>query len=793
MKQLVSVNLTTRTAKDWQPPELTFGESLTLALRFYKNSAGSEIEASLIINSLKASIGAADARPRGGAFSIKIGGGSATDLNTTAALDCKVAASDLANALTSVAAHSTYGAPRAVFCDDSWLLFFGDQTQQVPMTVVRNGLWPLSYGRITAWQVDGKWVHELRLTQAPVAFTSSHDVVLPPAPEITRIREGGADALFSWNEIQALYVPPEFRGAYVIKRGFGQTKLLSREDGVDAIEEALQALGAGDFKVSLPLSNRPNIEFIGELSGSSQPLLAAQVEQAPVGDVTFTLLLNRAELAAMLRREPRVTLPLEIRVVGADDNGFTGELVALTLDVTIKAPVIFPEIEQIPTLDLLRPYSPTTYVPYGAGNELMGQKYYRATIGNGSNSTFVLATGLNSELVYVFGRENVSGGRQLVAGTDFTVTIDNDNQVTIVALTGAPATNAWEIAVLSALTVAQWAADLTVTVPQVIAGGGYPSLALFMDDLGDRVAVLEALLPSISGLVTGAVKGTLEIELPTTSEVLFFRGDGADKLFGAYGLDLTKLSVRAPYLLPAIHDATVDDVTAVPGSPSGNAGKVYRNNAAPDLLVAPGGRVRSATAVRQNEFFGCDGRGFYKVSRDAATNSYYAAAFERELWMLFINDLQLRVGKVFEVQFGVQALTAHSISRAQWALRIERGTAPQDTTPSPVGLNLLNIVWEAAPMLEQRIILTPLATSHFFGVRIARGPGGFTSDKMSYGTWEGNNAAAPPTANFALRARLINFDTENSIPAATGHIAYRILGAMSEAGGEAGKPKAIIR
>jgi len=578
---------------------------------------------------------------------------------------------------------------------------------------------------------------------------------------------------------------------FLLKRDYLKTTLLSREDSLDTIQTALQALGEDCFKVTLPLSNRVSIEFIGDYAGAAQDLLEKSVEQSPAGDLTFTLTLDRAELAAMLRRVDVVTLPLEIRVVGTDESGFTGEIVALKLPITIRRSLILPELEEVPTLALLRPYSPKTYKPYGASNELVGQKYYRETVGDGENETFVLATGLNSEAVFVFGRENISGGRQLVDGTDFSVTVDNDNQVTVTALTGAPATDAWVFVVISALTVAQWAADLTVTVPQVIEGDGYPSLPDFMDNTESRLGTLESLLPSISGLAAGTVTGTLTIEIPTTAEVLFYRG--AQSPFGEKGLDVSKLPSRGPYMLPAVHDSAADNATEVPASASGNAGKVYKNNAAPDLIVSPGGRVRPAGTVKQNEFFACDGRAFYKVTRDGATNSYYPEAFERELWMLFVNDQMLRVGKKFEVQFGVQLMTALATSRAQWTLLIERGTAPQDTSPSPVGLNLQDIVWEATPMLEQRLILTPLATAHFFGVRISRSADAITSDKMSYGTWEGNNANAPADANFALRARLVKFDTENSITTAAGHISYKIVGAMTADGTTSTEaPKALI-
>ncbi|MEI6493385.1 MAG: hypothetical protein WCO94_12610, partial [Verrucomicrobiota bacterium] len=83
MKQLVSVNLTTRTATDWTPPELFFGETLTLALRFSKTTQGQDIDAALTVSSLKAAIGLVDARPTGGQFALKIGTSPSDESNTT--------------------------------------------------------------------------------------------------------------------------------------------------------------------------------------------------------------------------------------------------------------------------------------------------------------------------------------------------------------------------------------------------------------------------------------------------------------------------------------------------------------------------------------------------------------------------------------------------------------------------------------------------------------------------------------------------------------------------------------
>lgn len=788
MKQIIGINLTKRQARDWAPPELVFGERLTIALRLYKDVEGEEIETSLHLESLKASIGLVDARPTGGQFAIKIGNDPTGPSNTTAALPHDVSASALTAALNAVAAHAAYGAARVVATDGSWLIFFGEQSAQVPLSIVRNALWPVSYGRLGAYQVDGRWVHELRLIQGPVAFTSSHDVVLPASPTITRIQAGGSDGVLEWNEIQELSVPPEFRGSYLLQRGTAKSGLLSREDGMEAIQDALQNVSSGNFKVTLPLSNRPNIEFIGELAGLPQDLLAVVVKQTPPGDVTFSLDLDRAELAACLRRAAgeAITLPLEVRLTGADADGFGGEMIACALDVTIRPPVVFPEIEEVPTLDLLRPYSPRTYVPYGAHNELIGQKYYRATVGDGTATQFVVAHGLNSDTVFVFARENASGGGQLTQGVDFAATLDNANQVTVTALGAAPAAAAWSIVVLSADPTAIWAQDLTVTVPQVIAGGGYASLPDFMDSISQRVTDLEAILPTITIGVSSASGGNVEIPIPERTEVLFHRGAEVEIKEGK----LPELPRRSPYMLPAIHTATNDTSLPdpLPDPTLTTPGTLWINDSGSPVLVPVGGGIRSGW-VADGAFVGCDGRALYAANRDGAAKSYYPTAFERELFAFFVSEKMLATRRM-EIVFGVTAGLVGATSRASWLLEIQAGTAPQDVSPATTGPNLQDVLWNATPILRERLVLTQEFVTHTFGTRIKNALDGMVCDVQNYGLWTGNNAAAPAGPNFALRARLIAFDTENSRPDARGWVVYRLAGASS--GEAAAKLAAVI-
>lgn len=762
MKQLVTINLSTRTATDWTPPEVAFGETLTLALRFRKNSGGNDVEAPITVTALTAALGRVDQRPTGGKFALKIGPGAITSTNVTAEidLDADLDVGKLADAINAVAAAAEYGAAKVVDVEGSWLILFGEQDAEVTIEVVKNTLWPISYGLVRAWQVDGKWLHELRLIQAPCALTSTVETVLPPAPVITRIQAGGSLDLAEWNEIQQLYIPAEFRGSYIIKRGYLKTQPLSRENTLEEILEAMQALGAGDFKVTLPLSNKPTIEFIGDLAGASQDLLVAEVKQSPIGDATFSLELDRAELAARLRPNVPVTLPLEIRITGTE--GDIDTKLAITLPVTVRPPLVWPVIEGIPTVELLRPYSAETYVPYGAGNSLTAGRAYQATVGDGEVAEFVIAHGLASEAVMVFVRENVSGGRLLVNGTDFEVAIDSNNQVTVIALLDPPATNGWRIVVLSAIAVAQWATDLTVTVPQVVAGSGYPALPDFMDDMDERLAVVETLL-SVPGAGSTAAEETTKpnaIGLIPLAEAL-----PATVVRGTKDAPIYQL----PPLPRGIRDASVADISGDElADPTTQAGAVLKWNATSEVYLTPGSRRGRLITTADAPAVLCDGYNWWLAAdkSGAVTGpTFHPIEMDRTLWEIALTPELLAPGRKLTVSFSVLlALVAQRPElRGVYTLRVRKGTMTSES--SMTGANVEAVVWDQADgaeqvLFEQRISLTRALIVHPFSVVISRDAAGdLSATRTAYGKTV--SSTAPQNTQFVLRAELCRFDLEN--------------------------------
>jgi hypothetical protein len=206
---------------------------------------------------------------------------------------------------------------------------------------------------------------------------------------------------------------------------------------------------------------------------------------------------------------------------------------------------------------------------------------------------------------------------------------------------------------------------------------------------------------------------------------------------------------------------------------------VYENTGG-ELLLPGGGGLRSAK-VATGGFYGTDGRAWYALSQEGATNSYFPAAYERELFMFHVNEKQLRAGGALEIAFALDLATARANTKAQVLLVVEVGAAPQEDEPDPTGQNLLNVTWVATPLLQQRLIAGPTPVKHLFGARVTRDAAGTTmaAHALLYGEWEGG-AQAPAGADFAIRARLVQWDVEDAVADARGYLAYRLREASAK-------------
>ena len=809
MQALLYANLTERTLSDslggpdFDWPELIEGDTIRVGLRFAQTLGDEELEIERNVRLVRASLGRLDTRPDEGQWAIQIGNDSPEEgVNTTTLLNHDATAEDVQSAvqvLLDAPGFSVHGVTADAVTvdqkDGSWLLRFQESGNSYPdeleLRAGRNALDPISFLRSRTYQVDGRWVHELRLVQSPAAFTDTSARVVPPAPAISEVQDGGSDGDIEWNEIQALTVPPEFRGAYQIKRSdtFARSVLLSVADGIEEIAEAIQPLADedGEFNVTNPLPHVAHIEFAGAMRGLNYDLLQVEVMTAPPGDVTFELNLATAELANLLRAAPVVeNLPFEIEVTYEDEND-PDELHVWTYraEITLRRELIHEELAAAQNIDWIRPPLPKDYVPFTPDQIITGSQHYVTTLGDGANTAFVIDHNLATEALHLTLRENEAGGSILRPGIDYETVIAGPDSAEVTLLgyfaSPPPAVGALAVVITTAGPISAFQAH-THTIAQIVG------LQTILDAFGEDIAALKALAPA--GVLASKAKDSGLVSswlLPKLLEI--FPARKKVEPTGEGGLiDLVNegdsILPRAGGLLAAVHDATAEALPdPLPEPDAGFIGRVFENQGAASVII-PGGLGRRSVDLAPGEFAACDGRVWYRVEQfgDAPETSFYPSDFTRELFRFFVNDRQLRLKTALEVQFAIEAAVLKSNTNCQWTVVIELGTAPQDTDPATTGINLQNVVWDQAPALEQRIILTPVPCTHTFGIRVKRYLSGGSEtidlDRLLYGSAEGGTP--PAGANFAVRARLVRFDTENNESDPRGFIGLRGLDIQAE-------------
>ena len=764
-------------------PSLTLGDTATFALRVLdRDTAGTLAQRSLTVRSLRASIGPVLQSPNAGMFTLRFTLG-----HETLPIAPDASAEAIRSAIRSLPEIATYPLAEVIAGTDRgvWLLRF-DATGPVPIEAATNRLSPRAFVRVRAYQTNDVWWHELRLIVTPLVFTGSHDRVLPDAPEITRIRAGSPrveDSTANTNEVQALHVPTDFKGTYYLQFDYRSSRLIGIDDGPDQIAEALNAMwtdGQTRFVVTNPETNHAYIEFTGPLEAWPQPLITISVHTFEEGDLTFSLNLKTAELASALRAVPSIQLPMEVEVEVVDDNAdpsdptVPGQILTLfSAPVTVVREQIWEELASISAVDWLRPPQPRDYIPWTRDQIITGTQSYVAAIGDGASREVTLDHMLGTDALHITVRQNFSGGRRL-RDDEFSVVFPSANELTLgfPQEQQPPAVNSLAVVLTSAGPISAFQAHHH-TMGQV--DGLLDAIAT----LGTRIGAIEELLPTVNPVATteSSTAASLEIEIPDKKEML--PGNFASDFdFAAAAAD-AKLLPRPAGLIPAIHDATVEDITLPLPAASTRAGKVYVNAGSTEILV-PGGLGRRGSFLEPSGFAGSDGRVWYRLTRDGVTNSFFPTDMERELFMLPINEQMFRAGMKFDLEFKIALQLFKATSRAQYLLVIEAGSAPSQAEPSPTGRNLQDVIWLDTPLLSQRIVVSALKITHKFGCAVRRDINGtLHADQMAYGAWTAADQS-PLLPSFTLRARLIQFDTENSVKLAKGTVYYEFTNATAK-------------
>ena len=208
----------------------------------------------------------------------------------------------------------------------------------------------------------------------------------------------------------------------------------------------------------------------------------------------------------------------------------------------------------------------------------------------------------------------------------------------------------------------------------------------------------------------------------------------------------------------------VSTTTTLPGGLSA-ATDYYTLRLSPDtfqLAATEGGAAINITTT---------GNGTHTVTQQAET-SYYPTDFERELFAFSVNSRQLILKSTLELNIGLELAIVkpdrrarERETRAHWSIVIEIGRYPQTSSPATTGLNLGAEIWDPNPIAEQRVIVTPVPTVHTIGLEVMRelvgGVDTLTANALHYGNAE--STWAPYELPFAVRGRLVRFDTEDSV------------------------------
>jgi len=201
-----------------------------------------------------------------------------------------------------------------------------------------------------------------------------------------------------------------------------------------------------------------------------------------------------------------------------------------------------------------------------------------------------------------------------------------------------------------------------------------------------------------------------------------------------------------------------------------------------DIISLTGGRGIRATTVYPGDIVASDGRLWYPVTRSDSPgrNSFYPTKMENEIFRLAISDKMLAAGMRLQITFDLEIRMYKHTSNTQYLIVVEWADLPQTLIPAPTGPNLQNVVWSNVPILQQRIIVTELSFIHEFGVQVIRmSDGRMATNKKIYGV-EVAGDSVPLGANFAIRSRLIEFDTEDNVNDAVGLVYYSVTKAVGD-------------
>lgn len=168
------------------------------------------------------------------------------------------------------------------------------------------------------------------------------------------------------------------------------------------------------------------------------------------------------------------------------------------------------------------------------------------------------------------------------------------------------------------------------------------------------------------------------------------------------------------------------------------------------------------------------GTGTHTATRQAES-TWYPVDFDRTLFVKHLNARMFPRRSQFRMDFALElALLGEPNTDAQWVVVIEEGSYPEDSATTPTGANLGDPVWNTAnPVLEQRLIIGEDMSTHTFGLKVTHTVEDNASVYAAYAIYYGQSTGtrAPTSSNVSYRARLVRFDTEDSVASPEGLVA----------------------
>lgn len=809
-------------------PQLIAGDTVAATLRFSKRSEGAEILKNITVRDLYATVSRIDQRPKSGTFKIKVGpvaNESVQGTNLTAALSWDSTAADwqtALNALSIVGVDQTYGPAVVTLDNGTFIVEFEGTFGATKLTLAENELAPTAILHTQSWERDLVWLNTARLMEAPVAMTSTFDLEAGPRPSIERHRLGAEVDGDKTNEIQILVMPADFEGAAEFERDGIRSKPFNKSTTPETYQEILAPLAdqGGIFAVSDVLPGEAWIEFTGSMEATAQDLLETFVVRAPGSDVAFKLSLAHGNVYELLREKTEVDVFFQIRVIYEDEND-SEELHTWSYlqKVKLVRGAHWEGLDVDEAVDFLK--KPADRYSIVTDDQIItGTQHYERAFPATEELGGTLIThthNLDEKLGHVVVSENASPGRRLIEGTDYLITSTGADQFELQLLAGgyfeAPITEnnggTWEF-------VRTGAANLTAENALVVAFSTIGPRSAFIDhehveediptippkfvDIFARLAVIESQLLTnfYRGNSSDSAVYSRQHPIPAFGAIFPILGRSAVTFVPGTRIgeiDLATLPRFTPPLYGAVHDTTVDELPTTgtgsalaPAVPtSANKGGAYENVTEFPLFLSVG----QGYELQPGEFAATDGEAWYPVEQYGSNpgTSYYPAHQVVELFEETVEAEELIAGRQYRLQFSTGLAVLRANAPVYCHLVVEIANLTEDATPGTPGPNLKADDWEADPVLDQRLTLTGTPVEPVFGYQVTRAADGtLTADKYLYGKWI--STTAPDSARFAIRARLVRWDTPAKPEQVTGFIAYSgptfESGPVSEMGDEIG-------